>query len=411
MKSMKASPAISSEVRTHRVQEMQRSRSSSTWLEIGTGLSKVRLLSMNLVSPWPLDMAWFCSGHSPPLSHIGQSSGWLMSSSSITPRCAFSATGEVSWVRTTIPSVQVVVHEAGGLTCPVTSTRHCRHAPAGSSSGWSQNRGIWIPSSSAARMTSVPFGTVISNPSMVTVTPSVTGAAAGSLVCKVIDVVSLAVRRAGGAPAGATASPGAPEQRGSGRVERAAALLLVLEVLVPEVLDRRLDRADRAVAERAERPPEDVVADVQQLLQVFLAALAVFQPVQHPDHPERPLPAGRALAARLVLVELGPPQSGTHHASGFVENLQRPGAEQRPGRGHPLEVERHVEVLVDEDRGGRPAGRPELQPVAGPDPAREVQQFAQRDAERGLVLARGGDVPAEREDAEPGGFLGSHPGQ
>ncbi len=31
------------------------------------------------------------------------------------PRCAFSATGEVSWVLTTIPSVTVVVQEAGGF--------------------------------------------------------------------------------------------------------------------------------------------------------------------------------------------------------------------------------------------------------------------------------------------------------
>src|SRR3989440_1838455 len=382
MKSMKASPAISSEARTHRVQEMQRSRSSSTWLEIGTGLSKVRLLSVNLVSPWPLDMAWFCSGHSPPLSHIGQSSGWLISSSSIHPRCAFSATGEVSWVRTTMPSVQVVVHEASGLTCPVTSTRHCRHAPAGSSSGWSQNRGIWSPSSSAARITSVPLGTAISNPSMMTVTPSVTGASAPDSFVSVMSLPS--------------------EQGGGGRVERAAALLLVLEVLVPEVLDRGGDRADRAVAERAERPAEDVVADVQQLLQVLLAALAVLQPVEHADHPERPLPAGRALAARLVLVELGPPQHGTDHARGLVEDLQCPRAEQRPGRRHLLEVERHVEVLVGEDWGRRPARRPELEPVPGPDPAREIQQLAQRDAQRGLVLARGRDVPAEREDAKSG---------
>ena len=135
MKSMNGSPAISSEVRTHRVQEMQRSRSSSTWVEIATGLAKVRLSSANLVSPWPLDMAWFCSGHSPPLSHIGQSSGWLMSSSSITPRCAFSATAEVSWVCTTMPSVHAVVHEASGLRWPSTSTRHWRQAPIGSSSG------------------------------------------------------------------------------------------------------------------------------------------------------------------------------------------------------------------------------------------------------------------------------------
>ena len=96
--SMNGSPAICSENRVHRAQWTQRSRSSSTSVEIAIGLAKVRFGPWNRVSPWPLDIAWFCSGHSPPLSQIGQSSGWLISSSSITPRCAFSATGEVSWV-------------------------------------------------------------------------------------------------------------------------------------------------------------------------------------------------------------------------------------------------------------------------------------------------------------------------
>ena len=42
-----------------------------------------------------------------------------------------------------------------------TSTRHWRQAPTGSSSGWSQNRGIWMPTCSAARMTRVPLGTLM----------------------------------------------------------------------------------------------------------------------------------------------------------------------------------------------------------------------------------------------------------
>ena len=52
---------------------------------------------------------------------------------------------------------------------PSTSTMHWRQAPTGSSSGWSQNRGTWMPTSSAARMISVPLGTLISMPSMVSV--------------------------------------------------------------------------------------------------------------------------------------------------------------------------------------------------------------------------------------------------
>ena len=112
---MKGSPAIWSEKRVHRAQEMQRSRSSSTWVDSAIGLGNVRFGTSKRDSPRPLDIAWFCSGHSPPLSQTGQSSGWLMSSSSMTPCWASSATSDVSWVRTTMPSVTVVVQEASGL--------------------------------------------------------------------------------------------------------------------------------------------------------------------------------------------------------------------------------------------------------------------------------------------------------
>src|SRR6516165_7024771 len=270
MNSMNGSPAISSDVRTHRVHEMQRSRSSSTPVEMATGLSKVRLSKVNRVSPRPLDMAWFCSGHSPPLSHIGQSSGWLISRNSITPCCALWATAEVSCVLTTMPSVQTVVHEASGFRWPSISTRHCRQAPIESSSGWSQNLGIWIPIISAARITSVPFGTLISNPSMVTLTVSV-------VVCTVMK------------------SPG--PGGGGGRVEGAAALLLVLHYLVLEILDHGHNRRGRGVTERAERPADDVLANVEQLVHVFLATRAVLEPLDRPDHPVSALPARRALAA------------------------------------------------------------------------------------------------------------------
>ena len=89
------------------------------------------------------------------------------------PSCAFLATGEVSWVLTTMPSATVWVQEATGLRWPSTSTRHCRQAPAGASSGWSQNRGISMPICSATRMSSAPLGAVTSTPSMVRVTVSV----------------------------------------------------------------------------------------------------------------------------------------------------------------------------------------------------------------------------------------------
>ena len=132
---MNGSPAICAENRVQRWQSTQRSRSSSTCVEIGIGFGNVRLCSTKRESLRPCAIAWFCSGHSPPLSQIGQSSGWLMSSSSITPCWALSATGEVSWVFTTMPSATVIVQEACGFGIgrpPIsTSTRHWRQAPAG----------------------------------------------------------------------------------------------------------------------------------------------------------------------------------------------------------------------------------------------------------------------------------------
>ena len=112
---MNGSPAIWLENRVQRAHSTQRSRSSSTCDERLIGLGKVRLTSSNRVSTRPFDMAWFCSGHSPPLSQTGQSSGWLISSSSITPCCALSAASDVCCVRTTMPSVQAMVQLAIGL--------------------------------------------------------------------------------------------------------------------------------------------------------------------------------------------------------------------------------------------------------------------------------------------------------
>ncbi len=90
---------------------MQRSRSSSTTSLIGTGFAKWRFSSTKRDSPGPNASVWSCSGHSPPRSHTGQSSGWLMRRNSRTPSWIFSTV--VLVVSTTMPSVTVVVHAGG----------------------------------------------------------------------------------------------------------------------------------------------------------------------------------------------------------------------------------------------------------------------------------------------------------
>jgi hypothetical protein len=72
-------------------------------------------------------MSW--SGHSPPLSQTGQSSGWLISRNSTTAFWAFFTRSD--WVTTTIPSLTGVEQAVWSFGIPSISTRHIRHAPTG----------------------------------------------------------------------------------------------------------------------------------------------------------------------------------------------------------------------------------------------------------------------------------------
>src|SRR3984885_14697566 len=67
---------------------MQRSRSIATSGESSSGLRKWRLGSTKREWPPPQPKVMSCSGHSPPLSQTGQSSGWLISRNSTTERWA-----------------------------------------------------------------------------------------------------------------------------------------------------------------------------------------------------------------------------------------------------------------------------------------------------------------------------------
>ena len=100
------------------------------------GFSKWRFSSMKRLSPGPWLKAWSCSGHSPPLSHTGQSRGWLARRNSSTPSCAFLTVGDVVW--TTWSGATGVMQDTTsiGPRGPSTSTRHCRHMPTEAIRRW-----------------------------------------------------------------------------------------------------------------------------------------------------------------------------------------------------------------------------------------------------------------------------------
>src|SRR5262245_14143309 len=102
--------------------------------------------------------------------------------------------------------------------------------------------------------------------------------------------------------------------------ERAASLLDVRLELGAELAQVALHGIDREVAERAEGTTEDAVADVVEQVEVGVLAAALLDLLEQLHEPARPLAARRALAARLVHVELLRAQRELHHAAALVDH-------------------------------------------------------------------------------------------
>ena len=69
-----------------------------------------------------------CSGHSPPLSHTGQSSGWFRSRNSNTPARALTTSGV--WVWTIMPSDAEIEHDTCSFGIFSILTRQTRQLPS-----------------------------------------------------------------------------------------------------------------------------------------------------------------------------------------------------------------------------------------------------------------------------------------
>src|SRR5580765_791934 len=172
-----------------------------------------------------------------------------------------------------------------------------------------------------------------------------------------------------------------------GGAERTPALVEVRHELGSELLDIAGNGDRRRLAERAQALAVDPVADVEEKVELGLLRLARLEPAQDLRHPARAFPTRRALAARLVLVELRDADAELHHAAAVVERDD-------PGRSHrSVQLEKRVEVVADvdlialQDHRGRAAGNHCFELAAVRNAAAEaIDQLAHADAVLDLVV-------------------------
>ena len=130
----------------------------------------------------------------------------------------------------------------------------------------------------------------------------------------------------------------------------------LLDVLL-EVPHQTLDGPGGGVAQGADGVPLDLAADLLEHRDLPLVGVALLHADEDVLQPGGALPAGGALAARFVLVEVGQAADGGDHVDGVVEHGDRGGAEARSAGAEVVELhDGLVAVVLVEDGDGGAAG-------------------------------------------------------
>ena len=175
--------------------------------------------------------------------------------------------------------------------------------------------------------------------------------------------------------------------------------------LGPEMADQTLHRPGRGIAQRADGVAFDLLGHVEQQIDLALLRLAALQALQHAPHPAAALAAGRALAAALVLVEVGDAPDGGDDVGRLVHDDDGRRAHARLELGQRIEIERQVLAGVGRQAWHRRAARDHRQqvvPAAAHAAGMPLQQFAQRNAHLLLDHARLLDVARDLEQLGAG---------
>ncbi len=175
-------------------------------------------------------------------------------------------------------------------------------------------------------------------------------------------------------------------------------LLCVVEV-VGEMGERAAHRQRREAAHGAERAIGHHLAQVDERGDVGVAVGVAGDDLVDQLHAADAADATRrALAARFDRAELHCEASLRRHVDRVVEHDDAAVAEQRVGSGERLVVHRQVEPIAGQVRAERATDLDGAhRAAAGCAAAEIVDQFAQRDAERGLDDAAASDVAGQLE--------------
>ena len=158
--------------------------------------------------------------------------------------------------------------------------------------------------------------------------------------------------------------------------------------------------------------PGDVVRHARQEIEIAHLAVAALNLREDLEQPVAALAARRALAARLVRVEVHQVHRRPHHAGRLVHDDHAGRAEHRARLLHGVEAGRDVELIGHQDRDRRSAGDDRLELVAVADAAGAIEdQLLDRRVHRRFVGAGLLHVAADAIELRPAVFLRSELGE
>ena len=186
--------------------------------------------------------------------------------------------------------------------------------------------------------------------------------------------------------------------------------------LVTEMRDQALDRPRRRIAQRADGVALDLFCHFQQHVDLALVGAALGHAGQHPPHPPRALAARRALAAALMLVEIGNARDRADQVGRLVHHDHGGGAEAGAQLAEAVEIHRRIDDLLGRHHAHRRAAGDdglEIVPAAADAAAMLLDQLAERNAHRlfdvagpldmaGDAKQLGADIVGPADAGEPG---------